>query len=97
MYQPGGILIAPVNPAVYYVPIYDPWIVYGAPLPVYPAYYYAAPPPSAGSVAVAAAVGFTAGFVVGAFSSYGGAARIGLRTGARTQWSSTIRPTSRAA
>jgi hypothetical protein len=71
LYQPAGIVIAPVNPAVYYVPVYNPWVVYGAPVPVYPAYYYVAPPPPACGVAVAAAVGFTAGVVVGAFSSYG--------------------------
>lgn len=71
VYQPGGIVIAPVNPAVYYVPVYNPWVVYGAPVPVYPAYYYVAPPAPASSVAVAAAVGFTAGVVVAAFSSYG--------------------------
>lgn len=69
-YQPGGIVIAPVNPAVYYVPVYDPWVVYGAPVPVYPA-YYVAPAPYAGTVAVAGMVGFTAGIMVGAFASYG--------------------------
>ena len=70
VYQPTGIVIAPVNPAVYYVPVYNPWVVYGAPIPVYPAYYYVAPPP-VGGVAVAAAIGFTAGVFVGAFASYG--------------------------
>jgi len=70
-YQPGGIVIEPMNPAVYYVPVYNPWVVYGAPVPVYPAYYYAAPAPSAGTVAAAAMVGFTAGIMVGAFASYG--------------------------
>lgn len=70
VYQPGGILIAPVNPAVYYVPVYNPWMVYGAPVPMYPTYYgVAAPYP--GSVAVSAMVGFTAGIVVGAFAPYG--------------------------
>jgi len=71
VYQPAGIVIAPVSPAVYYVPVYNPWAVYGAPVPVYPAYYYVAPTPPAGGIAVAAAVGFTAGFAVAAFSSYG--------------------------
>src|SRR5579863_1199811 len=73
VYQPTGIVIAPVSPAVYYVPVYNPWAVYGAPVPVYPAYYYVAPPPPprpAGSVVAAAAIGFTVGVVVGAFAHY---------------------------
>ena len=54
VYQPQNIVIQPVNPAVVYVPIYNPWVVYGAPVPVYPAYYYVAPPPArpAGGVVV---------------------------------------------
>jgi hypothetical protein len=74
VYQPAGIVIQPVNPAVVYVPMYNPWVVYGAPIPVYPSYYYVAPPlppRAAGSVVVAAAIGFTAGVVVGAFVHYG--------------------------
>jgi hypothetical protein len=72
VYQPADIIIQPANPAVVYVPVYNPWVVYGAPVPVYPAYYYVAPPPQpAGSVAVAAAVGFTTGVVVGSFVHYG--------------------------
>lgn len=68
-YVPGDIVIQPVNPAVVYVPVYNPWVVYGAPVPVYPAYYVA--PPPAGAVFAAAAIGFTAGVLVGAFASYG--------------------------
>jgi len=71
LYQPQTIVIEPVNPAVVYVPVYNPWIVYGAPVPVYPAYYYAAPVHPAGSVAIAAAVGFTVGVTVGAFAHFG--------------------------
>jgi len=40
----GAIDIAPANPAVVYVPVYNPWAVYGAPIAVYPGYYYAPPP-----------------------------------------------------
>jgi hypothetical protein len=40
VYQPGNIVIAPADPSVVYVPVYNPWIVYGAPLPVYPAFVY---------------------------------------------------------
>jgi hypothetical protein len=32
------IVIEPANPQVVYLPAYDPWIVYGAPLVVYPGY-----------------------------------------------------------
>ena len=70
VYQPQNIVIQPVSPAVVYVPLYNPWVVYGAPIPVYPAYYYPPPPPVAG-VAVAATVGFAAGVAVGAFATYG--------------------------
>lgn len=69
-YQPGYIVIQPVNPAVVSVPVYNPWLVYGAPVPVYPAYAVVQAPPTNG-VAVAAAIGFTAGVAVAAFSSYG--------------------------
>jgi hypothetical protein len=33
------IIIEPANAEVVYVPAYNPWIVYGAPIPVYPAYF----------------------------------------------------------
>jgi len=68
VYQQGYIVVQPVNPAVVYVPVYDPWIVYGAPVPVYPAYY--APPPPASSVVAAAAIGFATGVAIGTYSSY---------------------------
>jgi hypothetical protein len=72
VYAPADIVIRPVNPAVVYVPAYNPWVVYGAPVPVYPAYAYVAPPPRpAGAVVAAAAIGFTVGVVVGAFTHYG--------------------------
>jgi hypothetical protein len=40
----GEIAIAPSNPDVVYVPVYDPWAVYGAPIYAFPGYYYAPPP-----------------------------------------------------
>lgn len=58
LYMPSRSVIQQVNPAVVYVRVYNPWIGYGAPVPVYPAYYVASAP---GSVAVAASVGFSAG------------------------------------
>src|SRR2546426_3696870 len=36
--QGPTIIIEPANPQVVYLPEYDPWIVYGAPLAVYPGY-----------------------------------------------------------
>lgn len=66
VYRQGYIVVQPVDPAVVYVPLYDPWIVYGAPVPVYPAYY--APPSLASSIAASAAVGFAAGVAIGAFT-----------------------------
>jgi hypothetical protein len=36
--QGQTIVIEPANPQVVYLPAYDPWIVYGAPLAVYPGY-----------------------------------------------------------
>jgi hypothetical protein len=68
VYQQGYIVIQPVNPAVVYVPVYNPVVVYGAPVPIYPT--YAPAPPAAGSIAVAAAIGFAAGVAVGEYSSY---------------------------
>jgi uncharacterized membrane protein YgcG len=38
--QGPTIVIEPVEPGVCYLPIYDPWIVYGAPVDIYPGYFY---------------------------------------------------------
>jgi hypothetical protein len=37
-YAPGNILIEPVNPQVVYVPVYNPWVVYGLPVSPYPGF-----------------------------------------------------------
>ncbi|MGB6134293.1 MAG: DUF3300 domain-containing protein [Acidobacteriaceae bacterium] len=72
VYAPSDIVIRPANPAVVYVPAYNPWVVYGAPVGVYPAYVYVAPPARpAGAVVATAAIGFTVGVAVGAFAHYG--------------------------
>ena len=34
------IVVQPANPNVVYVPIYDPWLVYGPPIPVWPGFVY---------------------------------------------------------
>jgi len=67
--QNGSIVIAPANPSVVYVPTYDPWIVYGAPLAVYPGFYYA---PLPGVVfGTGLAIGFGIGIGIGVFAHWG--------------------------
>ncbi len=64
----GQVVIAPANPAVVYIPVYNPWVVYGAPLAVFPGFYYAAPP---GIVWGGLALGFGVGIGVAAFAPWG--------------------------
>jgi hypothetical protein len=64
----GPITIAPANPAVVYVPVYDPWAVYGAPFPVYPGYYWAPPP---GVFWGGLAIGFGLGIGIGFLTHWG--------------------------
>jgi len=64
--QGQTIAIQPVNPAVVYVPAYDPWLVYGPPLLTYPGWvavpgiYYAGP-----------GLYWGLGFDVGLFAGFG--------------------------
>jgi hypothetical protein len=64
--QDGTIAIEPANPAVVYVPAYDPWLVYGTPILAYPGWvavpgvYYAGP-----------GIYWGLGFDVGLFAGYG--------------------------
>src|SRR5262252_8834876 len=59
---PEYIVIEPVAPGFYYVPIYDPYVVYGPWLwPAYRPFYWYPP----GYVVGAAIIGFGVGFVVG--------------------------------
>ena len=54
--------IEPADPAVVYVPAYDPWYAYGPwPYPAYPPYYYYPP----GYYPGAAFLTFTAGLIIG--------------------------------
>ena len=39
----GAVVIAPANPTVVYVPVYDPWTVWGTPFAPFPGYYYYPP------------------------------------------------------
>jgi hypothetical protein len=70
VYNDGGqIVIAPVNPAYVYVPYYNPWSIYGAPIPAYGGYYYAPPPRNYLFVGL---LGFAAvGIGIGLWAHYG--------------------------
>ncbi len=59
---PEYIVIEPVDPGVYYVPVYDPYVAYGPWLwPAYRPFYWYPP----GYVVGAAVIGFSVGFFVG--------------------------------
>src|SRR5258708_4935870 len=64
--QGNTIVIEPANPEVVYVPAYDPWLVYGAPIVAYPGWY---PVPGIfwGGVGLSFGIGFGLGF----FGGYG--------------------------
>jgi Protein of unknown function (DUF3300) len=64
--QGDTILIEPANPDVVYVPAYDPWLVYGAPIVPYPGWY-----PVPGIFLGGAGIGFGMGFGVGFFGGFG--------------------------
>lgn len=67
-YAPGDIVIAPVNPAVVYVPYYNPWAMWGF-RPWYA--YYAPPPPPGVYIGAGLALGFGIGIAIGAWSHWG--------------------------
>lgn len=69
-YQPNNIIIAPVNPDVYYVPWYNPWVVYGAPVVAWGG-YYSPPRPVGYYVAVGVAIGFGFGIAVASWNNWG--------------------------
>jgi hypothetical protein len=63
--QGQTIVIEPANPELVYVPAYDPWLVYGAPVVMWPGWYpYSVlyPPGSGISFGLGFGVGFFAGF-----------------------------------
>jgi hypothetical protein len=60
------VIIEPAHPEVVYVPTYDPWIVYGEPLGVWPGWYT-----YPGLYIVTAGISFGFGFGVGFFGGYG--------------------------
>ena len=62
--QGNTVVIEPANPEVVYVPAYDPWLVYGAPIVAYPGWY---PVPGIfwGGVGLSFGIGFGIGFFGG--------------------------------
>jgi hypothetical protein len=60
------IVIEPADPEVVYVPAYDPWIVYGAPVVVWPGWY-----PYPGLYVDGPAISFGVGFGIGFFGGFG--------------------------
>jgi len=64
--QGNTIVIEPANPEVVYVPQYDPWLVYGAPIIAYPGWY-----PQPGIFLDGVGIGFGVGFGVGFFGGFG--------------------------
>src|SRR5258707_15212022 len=58
------IIIEPANPEVVYVPAYDPWLVYGAPIVAYPG-WYAVPGIFWGGVGLSFGIGFGIGYFGG--------------------------------
>jgi len=65
-YTPGDIVIEPANPAVVYVPYYDPWLIWG----FHPWYRWYAPPPPMGW-RVGVHFGFGVGVAIGAWGGWG--------------------------
>ena len=61
-----SIEIEPAAPDVVYVPQYDPWLVYGAPLAVFPGWY-----PYPGLFWDGPGIGFGLGFGIGFFGGFG--------------------------
>jgi len=62
--QGSTVVIEPANPQVVYVPAYDPWLVYGAPIVAFPGWY---PVPGIfwGGVGLSFGIGFGIGFFGG--------------------------------
>jgi hypothetical protein len=64
--QGNTIVIEPANPEVVYVPAYDPWLVYGAPIVAYPGWY-----PVPGIFWGGLGLSFGVGFGIGYFGGFG--------------------------
>jgi hypothetical protein len=68
-YAPGDVVIEPANPAVVYVPYYNPWNVWGWGNPWFA--WYAPPPPPGFFMGVGVGFGFGFGVGVGLWGGYG--------------------------
>jgi len=90
--QGSTIVIEPANPDVVYVPAYDPWLVYGAPIVAYPGWY-----PSPGFIGAASALALVLDLVSAFSEDLGGAGATGDMTGTADERSSTITPSSHIA
>jgi hypothetical protein len=64
--QGNTIIVEPANPEVVYVPAFDPWLVYGAPIVAYPGWY-----PVPGIFFGGPYVSFGIGFGIGFFGGFG--------------------------
>ena len=64
--QGSTIVIEPADPDVVYVPAYDPWLVYGAPIVAYPGWV-----PVPGIFFAGPAISFGFGFGIGFFGGFG--------------------------
>src|SRR6266851_724882 len=64
--QGNTIIIEPATPDVVYVPAYDPWLVYGAPIIAYPGWY-----PVPGIFGGGVGLSFGIGFGIGYFGGFG--------------------------
>jgi hypothetical protein len=67
----GDIAIAPANPEVVYVPVYNPWVVYGPPVVAWPGYYYAQPPGLFIGVGFGVGIGFGFGIPLHPWAPWG--------------------------
>jgi hypothetical protein len=67
---PQTIVIEPAEPDVVYVPQYNPTVVYGAPVPVYPGWVYHEPAYVASDLVTTGAISFGIGVLVGAAVSH---------------------------
>jgi len=65
------IAIAPANPEVVYVPVYNPWVVYGPPVVAFPGYYYAPPPGIFFGVGFGVGIGFGWGIPIHPWAPWG--------------------------
>src|SRR2546429_5996910 len=64
--QGSQIVVEPANPEIVYVPQYDPWLVYGAPVVAWPGWY-----PYPGLFIAEPGIAFGVGFGLGFFGGFG--------------------------